>query len=112
MIEEMSLGTRLIYMYISLPPPPPTPTHACILLHTYSHVYHIHNTVLHLYCVISSNIHLHTTLPHTFTLHSLTLAQDNSEGYPQLDIDDVLKIEESLREEKLRVSRWSLDGFM
>ena len=56
--------------------------------------------------------HPHTTPPHTFTLHSLTPSQDNSEGYPQLDIDDVLKIEESLREEKLRVSHWSLDGFM
>ena len=68
--------------------------------------------ILHLYCIIS---HPHTPHPHTPSLtlihshytpsypHTLTPSQDDSEGYPQLDIDDVLKIDESLREDKLRV---------
>lgn len=38
-----------------------------------------------------------------FLLHSLPWLQEDSEGYPQLDIDDVLKIDVEQREDKLKV---------
>ena len=60
--------------------------------------------------VIGTHTHTHTHMHmHTYThtnTHTHTHSQEDTEGYPQLDIDDVLKIDVSQREAKLRVSHF------
>lgn len=79
-----------IHTVLSTLPPPP----------------HTHTTCsIHIPSLPSHRTHTFSfchPLPHTLTSH--TSSQDDSEGYPQLDIDDVLKIAEDQREDSLRVS--------
>ena len=53
-------------------------------------------------------VHTHTcTYKCTQTTHYRVTTQGDLDSYPELDLDDVMKIDESSREQKLEVSKHS-----